>query len=109
MAPRAVQKKRKKKRADVEAWRIRSARRQAQYGRRIKRDADQFKRLISRWRQEIVDSPEIPKAEKCRLSQLSDSEFAIYLAEQHQKEKLKKPTRRDPHENKPWLPGYNSL
>jgi hypothetical protein len=103
----------KKKRAKVKprrlaAWQIRSAYMQAYRKRRLKRDSDEFKRLIARWRYEIIHSTQIPPAQKRRLAQLSDSELAIHLAEKHERDKLKKPTRRDPHQNKPWLPGYDS-
>jgi hypothetical protein len=110
MALSVVKKKHSKaKRRPLEPWQIRSAYMQAYRERRLKRDSDEFKRLVIRWRQEIVHSPDIPHAEKRRLSQLSDSEFAMYLADQHQQQKLKTPTRRDPHDNKPWLPGYDSV
>jgi hypothetical protein len=93
----------------AEDWRVRAARREAQRQRRIERDAAAFERHIARYRQRITDSPHIPGPEKRRLSQMSDSELAMHLAERHQRDKLEKPTRRDPHQNKPWLPGYDSL
>jgi hypothetical protein len=92
-----------------EDWRVRARRREEQRKRRIKRDADAFETHLARYRQLIVESPHIPPAEKRRLSSLSDSEFKMYLAEQHQQQKLRKPTRQDPYDERVWLPGNDSF
>jgi hypothetical protein len=97
------------KKPSVEDWRARSARRQGWRWRRILRDAAEFERHLAHCRQTIAESPDIPAAEKRRLSQLSDSEFKMWLAEQHQQQKLRKPTRHDPYDERVWLPGNDSF
>lgn len=93
----------------MEDWQVRAARRDEQRRRRIERDAAAFETHLARYRQKVAESPHIPTAEKRRLSSLSDSEFKMYLAEQHQQQKLRKPTRHDPYDDRFWLPGNDLL
>ncbi len=109
MALSVVKKARAKPEPRLQDWQTRLAQIEARRKRWIERDAAAFERHLAHCRQIIIHSPDIPPAEKRRLSKLSDSELKMYLAELHQKQKLNKPTRHDPHQNKPWLPGYDSL
>ena len=90
-------------------WRTRAAKRKKQRQRRIERDAAEFEKHLAKYRQIVADSPCIPEAEKKGLAKLSDSGFGMWLAKQHQKEKSRKPTRRDPYDNRFWLPGNDPL
>jgi len=65
----------------------------------------EFEEHLAKYRQKIADSPHIPEAEKKSLAELPDSEFKMWLADQHQKQKLQKPTRHDPYDDgflAPW-------
>src|SRR5581483_10038721 len=86
------------------SWRVQADKRKEQRQRRITRDAADFEKHLARYRQKVADSSYIPKADKKRLSQLSDSGFKMWLAEHHQKQRLRKATRRDPYDLRFWLP-----
>jgi len=90
-------------------WRVRAAKLKQQRQRRIDRDAAKFEKYLAKYRQKVADSPYIQKADKKRIPQLSDSEFRMWLAEQNQKQKLRKATRRDAFDNRFRLPGNDPL
>lgn len=58
------------------------------YGTRGRGETGGFD-LIVRWRREILSARHLPETTKQTVSQLSDSEFALYLAGKLQRDKLR--------------------